>query len=293
MELFRALGALIEPPQSAPGAAPGAASEPERLRLATLLDLAKGDEPLPSPEVYTDYFLFQLYPYASVYLGPEGMLGGEARDRIAGFLRALGAEPPKEPDHLAYLLAAYSDLAKRGGESDDVKIVRAREAFLWEHLLSWLPAWLNALRRLDPPDFFRRWADLLEDSLRREAATLGPPDELPLHLREAPALDPSATADDFVAGLLAPARSGLVLLRDDLRRAAGDLELGLRAGERRYVVQHLLGQDPDAVVGWLAGEARGWAGFWTEQDWLGCVGVWWADRARRTAHALTSEGAVT
>lgn len=263
---------------------------PERLRLAKLLDLAAGEQDLPSSEVYTDLFLFQLYPYASVYVGPEGMLGGEARDRIAGFLRALGAEPPKEPDHLAYLLAAFSNLTNQGEGADDPKLVRARKAFLWEHLLSWLPAWLHALQRLGPPSFFRRWADLLNDSLRHEAASLGPPDELPLHLREAPEIDPSASADEFISGLLTPARSGLVLLRDDLRRAADELGLGLRAGERRYVVEQLLGQDPDAVVGWLADEARGWADFWGEQDWLGSVGSWWQARAEWTMRVLVAGG---
>ena len=46
---------------------------------------ALGLESVPSSAEYSDLFLFQLYPYASVYLGPEGMIGGTARDRIAGF----------------------------------------------------------------------------------------------------------------------------------------------------------------------------------------------------------------
>lgn len=284
MELFRALGALLEPPE--------AGWTTDRLRLVQLLDLAEGDDPLPSSEAYTDLFLFQLYPYASVYLGPEGMLGGEARDRIGGFLRALGAKPPQEPDHLAFLLAAYADLGAQGDESVpsyDPKLVRARKAFLWEHLLCWLPAWLHALRRLQPAAFFLRWADLLDASLRREAVVLGMPDELPLHLREAPALEAAEAADEFVGGLLAPVRSGLVLVRGDLRRAADGLGLGLRAGERRYVVEHLLGQDPDAVLRWMADEADDWAAHWAEQSWLGDVGRWWEDRARQTARIFRGD----
>ena len=279
MELFRALGALLEPPDTGWTA--------DRLRLVRLLDLGAVSGEPPSAEIYTDLFLFQLYPYASVYLGPEGMLGGEARDRIAGFLQALGARPPKEPDHLAFLLAAYSDLGSGGDGSADPKLSRARRAFLWEHLLSWLPAWQHALRRLDPPDYFRRWSDLLDESLRREAAILGPPETLPLHLREASELAESTDAGDFVSGLLAPVRSGIVLVRNDLRRAAEELGLGLRAGERRYVVEHLLGQDPDAFLGWLAVEARTWAEFWVQQSWLGCVAQAWQQRATRTARLVT------
>ena len=281
MEIFRALGALIEPSDTA--------NSEDRLRIARLLELAELADDLPPADAYTEVFLFQLYPYASVYLGAEGMMGGEARDRIAGFLRALGATPPAEPDHLAYLLAAYSDLATQGDESADRKLRRARKAFLCEHLLSWIPGWLHALRCLNPPDFYRRWADLLDASLHREAAALtGPHDELPLHLRESTDLaDPADEgASAFIQSLLAPARSGIIIVRDDLRRAAEDLGLGMRAGERRYVVEHLLGQDAGAILGWLAGEADRWAEFWSEQLWLGEVGRWWGERAAKTARVV-------
>ena len=88
MELLRCLGSLIEPPSE------------EVQRFADLLDLG----PLPSASEHTDLFLFQLYPFASVYLDSEGKMGGEARDRIAGFWRALEMVPPTEPDHLTVLL---------------------------------------------------------------------------------------------------------------------------------------------------------------------------------------------
>lgn len=49
--------------------------------------------------------------YASVYLGPDGALGGEGTDRAAGFWRAIGITPPAEPDHLTALLSLYGDAA--------------------------------------------------------------------------------------------------------------------------------------------------------------------------------------
>ncbi|HEX8421973.1 MAG TPA: hypothetical protein VF634_01095, partial [Pyrinomonadaceae bacterium] len=61
MELFRALAVLAEPPV------------PESARVADALALGA----LPEASEYTEVFVFQLYPYASVYLGAEGMLGGE------------------------------------------------------------------------------------------------------------------------------------------------------------------------------------------------------------------------
>jgi len=54
MEILRPLAVFAEPPR-----------RPEVARLAELLDLG---EP-PSLSEYTETFVFQLYPYASVYLG--------------------------------------------------------------------------------------------------------------------------------------------------------------------------------------------------------------------------------
>src|ERR1044072_3466050 len=81
MELFRALAVLAEPPVA------------EAARVAEALELGA----VPEAAEYTEVFIFQLYPYASVYLGEEGMLGGEARDRVGGFWRVSGGRPPAEP----------------------------------------------------------------------------------------------------------------------------------------------------------------------------------------------------
>src|ERR1041385_8304290 len=106
MEIFRALAVFAEPPGRA-----GVG------RVAEVLGL--GD--VPEASAYTDVFVFQLYPYASVYLGDEGMLGGEARDRVAGFLKALGLEPTHEPDHLAAMLGAYASLAESEENACDAR----------------------------------------------------------------------------------------------------------------------------------------------------------------------------
>ncbi|MDR0361005.1 MAG: molecular chaperone TorD family protein, partial [bacterium] len=164
MEVFRALGALCEPP------GPQTATLAEALGLTT---------PIPTEADHTDLFLFQLYPYASVYLGPEGQLGGPARDRVAGFWRALGLTPPAEPDHLAALLGLLAALA--GAERAEVDAARrvlrsrARAALLTEHLLSWLPPYLARVQELGG-NFYVGWARLLGTALEEEAARLHLPD---------------------------------------------------------------------------------------------------------------------
>src|SRR5690606_33712078 len=119
-ELLRALAHLAEPPGPAHGP------------LARALGL--GDP--PDAAAHADVFLFQLHPHASVHLGPEGMLGGEARARVAGFWGGVGREPPAEPDHLASLVALYAALAEEeaGASAAAAPLVgRARRALLAEH----------------------------------------------------------------------------------------------------------------------------------------------------------------
>ena len=282
MELFRALGALVETPR------------PELAEIAQLLDLG----PLPTRAAHGSLFLHQLYPYASVYLGEEGQMGGEARDRIAGFWRALGQTPPTEPDHLTLMLGLHARLAEleaQAAEEPEQESWRhARGAFLWEHLLSWLPIFLMKLLDLaaageaaDP--FYARWAVLLRDALREEAESLGPPDQLPLHLREAPGLvDPRAgAAQDFLGALLSPVRSGMILVRADLARAARDLGLGPRLGERRAMLATLLDQDAAAALGWLEREAAAWAGrHRPDNDLAPQLALFWQHRAKATARLL-------
>jgi len=277
MELFRALAVLVEPPDR-----PGARRVAEALGLGVP----------PETSVYTEVFVFQLYPYASVYLGAEGMLGGEARDRVAGFLSALGQTPPPEPDHLALMLGTYAWLAESEGASADARLrdsLRgARHAFLWEHLLSWLPVYLDKLERVAPP-FYRGWAETLRAALDAEAQGSNAPAALPLHLREAGALaDPrESSADEFMRTLLAPARSGMILLRDDIARAARRLGAGVRAGERRFGLRSLMGQDADGTLSWLAEEADAWEALHLRRRAAhGPVAEWWAARAAATATLL-------
>jgi TorA maturation chaperone TorD len=295
-ELFRALGALAESPRS------------ELQAVADLLGLGA----LPPPAAHADLFVMQLYPYASVYLGAEGMMGGEAADRIAGFWRALGQTPPAEPDHLALLLGFHARLSEleaaapevggdqqagEAGAGERRRWRHVREAFFWEHLMSWLPLFLAKVESLEEnvDPFYLRWGALLREALREEAAALRPTSPgawLPLHLREAPEMeDPrGAGAADFIAALLSPVRSGMILTRADLARAARALGLAPRPVERRASLETLLEQDAAAALAWLAAEAA----VWTARHRLEIHGavaplaLFWQSRAAATAGLLRS-----
>ncbi|MGZ4481806.1 MAG: TorD/DmsD family molecular chaperone [Gaiellales bacterium] len=280
MELLRALAVLCEPPT------------PAHERIAAALELPGR----PAADDHAELFLFQVYPYASVYLGSEGMLGGQARARVAGFWRALRLTPPVEPDHLAALLGLYASLAEAElAEPDEArKLLRreSRRALLWEHLLSWLPPYLAKVDELAPP-FYRGWAELLGGALRREAEELGSQRMLPLHLREAPGLEAPehAGATAFLESLLAPVRTGMILVRDDLARAARELGLGLRVAERRFMLRGLLAQDAGGTLAWLAGEAGRWCEIHARgAGQAGAVGRFWQERAEAAAALLDEVG---
>lgn len=272
MELFRALASLLEPPCAEHRAVAAAAGLP----------------PPPAPDEHTDVLVFQAYPYGSVYLGGEGMLGGEARDRIAGFWRALGGEPPGEPDHLGCLLAALARLAEEEADARSPAVRAARRALYWDHVASWMPPYLSMLRRIGG-DFFAAWADLAEAALSAEADLLGPPARLALHLRMAPSLEEPGDLDRLLELLLVPARTGFAVTRDDLLRAAAELGLGCRAGERRYALRSLLEQDAGDVLRWLAAEAARQATV-CERSPLPTAG-WWSERARAASGWLESMAA--
>jgi TorA maturation chaperone TorD len=289
-DLLRALGTLAEEPQ------------PEHEGLARALGLPG----VPDAAAFTDLFALNLYPYASVHLGPEGMLGGVARDRVAGFWSALGLLPPAEPDHLGTLLGLLAELAERHDRETEpaakVLLSRARAALVQEHLETWLPGFLGRVVELGG-EFYAAWALLTLEALMEEASAAralpaiadrpaGP--RLPLHLREVEALpDPRRPVDaltpgeDFLQALLAPVRSGMILTRVDLSRAARELNLGARMGERIYILKALLGQDAAATLRWLADEARAWTA--RHQAVTGFdpdVTAFWIARASTTARLL-------
>ena len=170
-ELLRALGAVAGDPADA------------RTACAAL------GLPVPGNAEHTEVFVLNCPPYASVYLGAEGGLGGEAADRAAGFWRAIGITPPAEPDHLTALLSLYARLGEAAGQTRVPAtagvLTRARHALFWEHLWPWLPGYLDAVDDLGTPAL-APWARLARRALEADRSD-HPGGRLPLALRVAPA----------------------------------------------------------------------------------------------------------
>jgi hypothetical protein len=272
-ELIRALGAVADSPQAARTAA-GA------LGLKA-----------PSDAELTDVFVLNLPPYAAIYLGPDGVLGGEGADRVAGFWRVLRIDPPTEPDHLSALLGLYASLAeaaataRRPATRDALS--RTLAALFWEHLQPWLPAYLEAVTDLPAPAL-TTWAVLLRQVISAEAARQPTMPALPLALRSAPpGLDrgPETELREMTA-LTIPVRSGMILTRHRVAVGARQAGVGHRIGERRFTLRAMIEQDPRGTLAWLAAEAFRWQRRHHSRGGTDATRQWWADRAGRTGQVL-------
>ena len=274
MELIRALGELAE--------APGA----EQVRTARMLDLP--GEPLRSE--YSDLFVVQLYPYASVYLSPDGQLGGEVQEHIAGFWRVLRQPVPRDPDHIATLFATYAQLAQIPQSAHKPFMnelgAQMRHAFLWEHIMAWLLPFLVRVRELGSP-VYRAWAMLAMDAFEAEVARAGVATNLPLQLRNAPPLSDDTSASGLADAMFAPVCSGCILTRADLARCARDLGMSVRVADRRYTLAALIERDRTRVCAWLSTEAARQAELVraTPHVFSG-IAAHWESRALRSAALL-------
>jgi hypothetical protein len=277
-ELLRALAAVADSPAGAASACPA-------------LGLAD-----PGRAGHTEAFVLNCPPYAAVYLGEAGGLGGEGAGRLAGFWRAIGLAPPAEPDHLAALLSLYASLGESarqaGRPATAAALARAHRALFHEHLWPWLPGYLSAVADLGIPAL-TAWAELTMQAVQAEYAALAAAGAavrpLPLALRAAP---PPAAAGcglgDLLATLTTPVRSGLILTRRQLAAGALAAGVGYRIGERRFALRAMLEQSPAATLTWLAGEARRWQHRHAARAAGDPVHDWWARRARHTGEALAA-----
>lgn len=107
-------------------------------------------------------------PYESVYLD-GGLLYGPSTDRVTQKYRLfhLKGQNNEPPDHIALELDFMRFLCEREAlawqtEKRDQDLLEEEDAFLNEHLASWVGAFCENIRRFDATGFYGRLADVTE-----------------------------------------------------------------------------------------------------------------------------------
>jgi TorA maturation chaperone TorD len=272
MHLFPSLGELIE----APGTEQG--------RVAKMLGLP-GEA---TRKDFTNLFVVQLFPYASIYLSGDGKAGGFVRDEAAGYFRLVGASVPEEADHIAALLKWYGTLHRGlyGDYNTHAAGKELRHAFFWSTLGCWLPIYLLRARELGSA-LYKAWAEVTLDVLEAEAVQIGLPMGVPSGLQTTAVLPSVDDPVAFVNNLFIPVASGLLLCRADLGRCAQAHGLAVRVADRRQTLKIFLTENTAGVCGWLHQEALRQADCArTLPDALAPTREYWVRRAETTAQAI-------
>lgn len=268
-ELMRALGVICE--SQAPG---------EALVEALGLDSL-------TASAHTELFLWQLLPHASVYLSPDGMLGGEVAARIGDLWQLLGGSPPADPDHLAALMGLYASLLDLSEAEPLPKaaaaIKKASSVVLWNYILTWVPPYLAKASQIAQGGY-RDWATLFLEVLASEAEESVP---LPTFSEGAKTLDDFEPGEEALKLLFAPGVSGILITRADLAACGGDTGLGLRLGERWYTYRALLEQSPHETLQWTNSYVKSWIEtLYTLPEVLKATSSPWIQRAQITSRWL-------
>lgn len=116
-------------------------------------------------EDFRGLFRDHLRPYESLYnypLGDRPRLRGRAAEKVQEIYRSAGLVIDEEidliPDHLSVELLFMSYLIERG-------LLDEQKSFLEEHLLQWVPAFCDEIKKHARTTFYREVADMLKELL--------------------------------------------------------------------------------------------------------------------------------
>lgn len=119
-----------------------------------------------------------LPPYESVYL--EGRLFGDATGKITELFGRYSLQPQSNepPDHISLeldfmRLLCQSEAEAGNGGSGMLDALHEEEKFLEEHLLRWVPALCEQIRKFDTKGFYKGLADITEGWIVYDRSVVG------------------------------------------------------------------------------------------------------------------------
>lgn len=196
-------------------------------------------------------FGFNIHPHESIFLGTDGLLGGEITGRVQETYGEIGYGLADEADHIGRELDALAFLCAAESEAWEDNVVymaqQAREKqliLLQNHLLRWVWPFTQALKAHSDP-FYQTVATLLFDVIVVHAGQLFETLEAPtadFALPEAPAIleNEKTSLKDIAQYLVTPAYSGLYLSRDMIGQLGRAFELPRGFGGREQMLTNLM-----------------------------------------------------
>lgn len=123
------------------------------------------------------------YPFESVYTSEKRLLMQDARDEVLAIYRSCGLDKSESwnvgEDHLAVelefmqVLATRAARALRAGEQEQAfSLLNTQRNFMGDHVASWVPVFVNDVRRFSDTLFYQGLADLTQGFLEEDAALL-------------------------------------------------------------------------------------------------------------------------
>ena len=240
---------------------------------------------------HTEVFVLELIPDASIYLTTAAHLAGVPLELVEGFYSALGLDGSGDASSLSSQLGFFASLLEMVADnrSDAKKLAvldRTRSAFLFEHIVPWVPVYASVVARIAPE--LGPWSSALLEVLESQFAQLDLKswdwDAAVLDSRPAFSTYEESTLSEM---LVSPFLSGFVLTRKLLFSRSHQLGLAPRVGTRKFMMASLLDQDPRAAITLVGAEAIEQSGRW--RDLGNCFGsalVSWEKQCQDSLDAL-------
>ena len=229
-----------------------AAIRPQAEALEVLASVASALDDDQAAAAYQRVLGFNVFPHSGVFLTPDATVGGGPADAFAYYAASLGAViPPTGPgaDHvgvqldvLAFLCGAEADALAAGDVDAGRELRDHQRALLSDHLLPWLPLFLQAV--VEEEDIlFSTVAGLTATLIDDHVADVGC--EVPGTGPACPPVpglldQPETGLREIADYLLTPAQSGLYISRDAIGRLGRDQRLPRGFGARRQLLHNLL-----------------------------------------------------
>lgn len=204
---------------------------------------------------HQNLFGFNLFPFASLFLTSDGLLGGDVTEQVVGHYQRGGFAVDSRaasPDHvghelqyLAFLAAAEADSWRDGLPLQATRAQQHQRDFLQAHLLYWLLPLVTAVSAIAPATFYAALADLTLQLVLEQYEQLCA-NQLPLAAADPLPQPPDVLAQEktglrrIARYLTVPPYSGIYLGRDQISQIARQHNLPRGFGSREEMLENVL-----------------------------------------------------